>query len=278
MNHLQVGIRLHDMEQTTLERRLAIAHEQGFRCIHLASKLIYSEYGIDRHGLTPGLAAHIRRECAKNSLDIAVYGCYLNLANPDPGQLQEIIEEYKANIRFASFLGTPLVGTETGAPNTTYTFCPQCHEEAAFLIFLENLRTVTDYAASFGIVIAIEPVWKHIVFNPRRTRQALDLIGTDHLQIIFDPVNLLCPENHTSQDSIFREMLRLNGKDIALLHLKDYSLENGSMTAHAPGVCGNLNYAEILRWQREKAPYLQATIENSTPENAVESRLFLENF
>ena len=95
MSNLQVGIRLHDMEPTSLENRLALAKEQDFSCIHLASKIVYKEYGIDRHGLTPGLAAHIRRECEKNNLNIAIYGCYLNLANPDQTQLNEIIEEYK---------------------------------------------------------------------------------------------------------------------------------------------------------------------------------------
>lgn len=99
MSNLQVGIRLHDMEPTSLENRIALAKEPDFSCIHLASKIVYKEYGIDRHGLTPGLAAHIRRECEKNNLNIAIYGCYLNLANPDQTQLNEIIEEYKANIR-----------------------------------------------------------------------------------------------------------------------------------------------------------------------------------
>ena len=160
MSNLQVGIRLHDMEPTSLENRLALAKEQGFSCIHLASKIIYKEYGIDRHGLTPGLAAHIRRECEKNNLNIAIYGCYLNLANPDQTQLNEIIEEYKANMRFAHWLGSPLLGTETGCPNTTYSFCPEAHEEEALVYFLKNLKTVVDYAQHYSVTIAIEPVWK----------------------------------------------------------------------------------------------------------------------
>ena len=49
MSNLQVGIRLHDMEPTSLENRLALAKEQDFSCIHLASKIVYKEYGIDRH-------------------------------------------------------------------------------------------------------------------------------------------------------------------------------------------------------------------------------------
>lgn len=155
MSNLQVGIRLHDMEPTSLENRLALAKEQDFSCIHLASKIVYKEYGIDRHGLTPGLAAHIRRECEKNNLNIAIYGCYLNLANPDQTQLNEITEEYKANIRFAHWLGAPLLGTETGCPNTTYSFCPEAHEEEALVYFLKNLKTVVDYAQHYSVLSLI---------------------------------------------------------------------------------------------------------------------------
>ena len=62
------------MEPVSLEERLVLAKEKGFTCAHLASKLIYSEYHIDRHGLTPGLAAHLRRKFNENGIDIAVYG------------------------------------------------------------------------------------------------------------------------------------------------------------------------------------------------------------
>lgn len=278
MHTLQTGIRLHDMEPASLEKRLALAKEQGFSCIHLASKIVYKEYGIDRHGLTPGLAAHIRQECEKNNITIAIYGCYLNLANPDPAQLCEIIEEYKANIRFAHWLGAPLLGTETGCPNTTYTFCPEAHEEEALVYFLKNLKTVVDHAQHYGVTIAIEPVWKHIIYNPKRARLALDFISSPHLKLIFDPVNMLWEGNHTDQKEIFHEMLETNGSDIVLLHAKDYTIENDVLVPCAPGSSGNLDYTEIFQWQHTHAPFLQATIENSTPENAVDSRIFLESF
>ncbi len=276
MGNIQVGIRLHDMEKTTLEKRLQLATKQGFSCIHLASKLIYAEYNITREGLTPGLAAHLKRELEKNNIDIAVYGCYLNLATPDAAQLHEIIEEYKANIRFAAYLGASIVGTETGAPNTEYAYCSDCHKEAAFIYLLKNLKTIVDYATSYGIVIAIEPVWRHIIYNPQRTRQALDFINSPNLQIIFDPVNMLCVQNHTKQTELFQAMLSLNGKDIAVLHAKDYTVQKENIIACAPGSTGNLHYADIMNWQKQHKPYLQATIENSTPQNAVQARLFLE--
>lgn len=276
MSTLQVGIRLHDLAQVPMEKRFEIAKEQGFSCIHLASKIVYKEYGITREGLTPGLAAHLKAELAKQHLDVAVYGCYLNLANPDPAQLEEILKEYQANIRFASYLGAPIVGTETGAPNTAYKYCPECRTEKALAAFIRNVRCAVGYAEQFGVTLAIEPVWKHIVSTPERTRAVLDAVNSPNLQIIFDPVNMLSVENHCSQAELFNCMLTLNGDDIALLHAKDYYIEGDEVKPTAPGETGNLDYVPILAWQKEKKPYLQATIENSTPENAVRAREYLE--
>lgn len=276
-NTLQVGIRLHDVEKAPIERRFEIAAEQGFKCIHLASKLVYQEYGIKRDGLTPGLADHLKREIEKNRLSVAVYGCYLNLANPDPAQLEDILEEYKAHIRFASYLGAPIVGTETGAPNTEYKTCPECRTEEALGIFIKNISRVVRYAEGFGVTVAIEPVAKHIVCTPERARAVLNAVDSPNLQLIFDPVNLLSAENCASQKDIFERMIALNGRDIAVLHAKDFYVENGDVKATAPGVTGNTDYSAIIAWQKEKKPYLQATIENSKPDNAVKARKYLES-
>lgn len=277
MGTLQVGIRLHDLEPVKIEERIKIASKRGFSCIHLASKLVYSEYKIGREGLTPGLAAYLKRILKKYGLDVAVYGCYLNLANPDQGQLNEILEEYKANIRFASYLGAHVVGTETGAPNTEYKPCPECHTKEALDIFIHNVKKVIKYAEQFGVTLAIEPVWKHIVYNPECARTVLDAVASPNLQLIFDPVNLLCEENHDVQGELFEKMISLNGDDVAVLHAKDYYVHDGEIISVAPGVTKNMGYGAILSWQRHKKPYLQATIEDSTPENSVRAREYLEN-
>ena len=79
----------------------------------------------ENEALTPGLAMYMKNVFAKNQVDVAVLGCYLNLANPNPEQLAKITHRYMAHIRFASWLGCGVVGTETGAPNETYTAVPE---------------------------------------------------------------------------------------------------------------------------------------------------------
>ena len=101
-------------------------------------------------------------------------------------------------------------------------------------LFIDNLRPVVKYAEQMGVVIAIEPVWKHIVCNPKRARKVLDEINSPNLQIILDPVNLLDVCNYQNQVAIVDEAIELLGADVAMVHLKDYVIEDGNMKSESP--------------------------------------------
>ena len=105
---LQIGIRLHDVNTTrdkafqSMEERAKTARAEGFSCVHLALHKVIEGVTFDDAAMTEGLAMHIKRVFAQNDLDVAVLGCYLNLAHPDPVKLAEIQSRYVANIRVAS--------------------------------------------------------------------------------------------------------------------------------------------------------------------------------
>ena len=272
---MQIGLRLHDAKQLPLEERLVEVRKQGFVCGHLALSKVISENTTDNSALTPGYAMYLKNMFAAAGIDIAVLGCYLNLAHPDQGQLEKIKERYLANIRFAAHLGCGVVGTETGAPNTEYEFEPACHTEEALQIFITNLRPVVEYAQKMGVIIAIEPVYKHIVCNPKRARQVLDTINSPTLQIILDPVNLLFEGNYHDREGIVNEAIELLGDDVAVVHIKDFVLVEGKMKSVAAGT-GMMDYKNILRFIKEKKPYIHTTLEDTTPDNAVFAREHLE--
>ncbi|MCD7812509.1 MAG: sugar phosphate isomerase/epimerase [Lachnospiraceae bacterium] len=272
---MQIGIRLHDVKQAPLAERLATAHEQGFSCAHLALTKVISENPVDDGALTPGYAMYLRKLFAKHELDIAVLGCYLNLANPNAVSLAKTAKRYMTNIRFASLLGAGVVGTETGAPNEDYRFEEACHTDEALETFIRNVRPVVEYAEKMGVILAIEPVYRHIVCNPKRARKVLDAIGSPNLQIIFDPVNLLDMDNYRNSDEIFAEAIDLFGEDVAVMHLKDYRIENGQLISTAAGT-GEMDYSRIIRFMKERKPYIHATLEDTVPENAVQARMHIQ--
>ncbi len=273
---MQLGIRLHDIKKAPLEERLAIANEQGFACGHLALAKVISEYPVNDGALTPGFALYLKKLFAKNELDVAVLGCYLNLANPNEESLAKIKRRYLTNIRFASLLGAGVVGTETGAVNEEYKFEERNHSDEALDIFIQNVRPVVEYAEKMGVILAIEPVAKHIVCNPKRARRVLDEIASPNLQIIFDPVNLLDHSNYQNREEIFTEAIDLLGEDIAMVHIKDFVVKDNELVSVAAGT-GEMDYSQIIRFMKEKKPYIHATLENTVPENAVAAREYIQN-
>lgn len=268
---MQLGIRLHDTKKLPFEERIADVHALGFACGHLALSKVIDEFPTDDGALTPGLAMYIKKIFAKNDVDIAVLGCYLNLANPNPEKLNKITKRYLAHLRFASLLGCGVVGTETGAPNETYTAVPECHEEEALKTFIQNLRPVVQYAEKTGVILAIEPVWKHIVYNPARAKRVLEEIASPNLQVILDPVNLLDISNYKQQKEIVEEAIDVLGEDVAMVHIKDFRAENGKLVSVGAGL-GEMDYTAIMKFIREKKPFMHVTLENTTPEDNIQCR------
>lgn len=272
---MQLGIRLHDIAEGSLEQRLAIAKKQGFSCGHLALAKVISEYSVADSALTPGLASYLKKLFAKYDIDIAVLGCYLNLAHPDPEKLKEIQNRYMANIRLASLLGCGVVGTETGAPNENYESEEACRSEEALQTFITNLTPVVRYAEKMGVIVAIEPVVRHIVYNPARARQVLDAIDSPNLQIILDPVNLLDMDNYKDQKKIVEEAIEVLGKDVAVIHIKDFVVRDGEMIFQAAGQ-GEMDYTALMQFVKKEKPYIYATLEDTVPETAEAARKYMQ--
>ena len=217
----------------------------------------------------------LRKQFAENDLDVAALGCFLNLADPNPEQLEKTSDSYKAQICFASWLGAGVVGTETGTPNEQYAVDPKSRTEEALLTFTRNLDRVVEYAEHMGVVVAIEPVIRHIVYDVHRAKKVLKDIQSPNLQIIFDPVNLLDKTNIAGYHDVLKEAIDVLGEDVAVVHLKDFAIKNGEVEELAVGQ-GQMEYDELTRFMKYDKPYIHATLENTVPENAVAAREYIQ--
>ena len=279
---MQLGIRLHDVnaglapEAQTMEARAETARAEGFSCVHLALSKVIKGVTFDNCALTEGLAMHTRRVFARHELDVAVLGCYLNLAHPDPEKLKEIQSKYYGHIRIAALMGAGVVGTETGAPNPEYKLDANTHTDGALDAFIRGLAPVVECAEHYGVTVAIEPVWKHIVYDADRAVQVLSVIGSHNLRIILDPVNLLYPGNIDRREQVIGDAIEKLGDKVAVVHLKDFLPAGDDLKSAAAGT-GEMDYTQILRFIKERKPYIQATLEDTTNDNAVASRELLES-
>jgi sugar phosphate isomerase/epimerase len=271
---MQIGIRLHDTGPGSLAQRAQEARAQGFHRVHLAlSKVLGEAYGHPA-ALTSELAEEVVGALAP--LNVAVLGCYLNLAHPDEDVYAGLVERYRAHLRFSRWLGGCVVGTETGNPNAEYRFDPETsHTDAALEGFIRRLAPVVREAERTGAVLAIEPVYTHIVSTPARARRVLDVIASPQLKIILDPVNLLHPLNLPQAGEMLAEAIELLGPDTAVFHIKDYVRKGDELQAVAAG-SGEMDYAQVFRYIAKQGAQKPVTLENTTPANAVGARRFVE--
>ena len=278
---MQLGIRLHDVNtsapeaEQTLESRARRAREEGFCCVHLALSKCIGKYSFDDAALTEGLAAYLRRVFQKEELDVAVLGCYLNLAHPDSEKLRAFQSRYYGHLRVAAMAGVGMVGTETGAPNAAYKLDANTHSPEALRTFMWNLEPVLERAEKHGVMLAIEPVWNHIVYNADRALEVIDAMKSPNLRVIFDPVNLLCPENADQRERVVGEAMDKLCDHIAMVHIKDFVRADGRLVSVAAGT-GEMDYRSILRFMKARKPYIQASLENTTNDNAVQARELIE--
>lgn len=272
---MRIGIRAHDVQADTFEGLVQEIHREGFHCCQLAVNKAVKEFPTQKEVLTPGLALYMKEIFAQNKVDVAVLGCYLNLANPDPEQLADIIDTYKRHIVFASLLGAGMVGTETGAHNVEYRFEPFSHTDEALEIFISGLRPVVEYAEKLGVIIGIESVHCHIMNNAQRVKKVLDAIQSPNLQLIFDPVNLLNDDNWQDYQTIIKDYVELLGPDIAAIHAKDFRIEDGHLVSCACGE-GIMDYSFLLSYIKHHKPHIHVLLEETTTENAQKARAFME--
>ena len=141
---------------------------------------------------------------------------------------------------------------------------------------MRHLAPVVRCAEDFGVVLAIEPVWNHIVWNPKRALCVLRTMASENLRIIFDPVNLLSMENYMKRDAVIEEALDLLGEYISVVHIKDFNVDHDKLVSTAAGN-GIMDYKRIIRYLKKEKPFIQATLENTSPDNAESARKFIQD-
>ena len=273
---MNIGIRLHDTLPGTLRERLGYAAAQGFSCVQLAMSKAVPGFQMDRAPelLTEELAKEVREELARARISCAVLGCYLKLARGDDEEAARVREIYAAHLRFAGWIGAGCVGTET--PPADGPEGEACRTEEQYQLFLKRVRPLVREAEALGVTLAIEPVCSHIVHDSKMAERMLTDLDSDRVQIILDAVNLIDSAHTEEADTLIRDVVRRLGNRVCVLHMKDFVPQEGAARPK-PVPCGQgqMKYGELIALAKERQ--LPMTLENTTPENAEQTRMYLEN-
>jgi len=271
---VRIGVRAHDFGRLPAGDLAAKIAAKHLDCTQLAPGKAIAGLDLKPGILSPGLAFEIGQPFRTHGVQIAVLGCYVNPIHPDPVTRESLLSLFKEHVRYARDFGNGLVALETGSVNADYLPHPENHSEAAFQQSLSSIAELVAEAETFGVIVGVEPVASHAVSTPRKMRRMLDEVGSNNLQVVFDPVNLLSPDNYHEQERIIGESIQLFGDRIVIIHAKDFVVEKGLLTFARAGL-GKLRHDLVMKFAVEQKPGVSIILEDTNEETAQESRDFL---
>ena len=267
---MKIGVRAHDYGRMEIEKMAEILHAQGYDGAQLALPKAFT--GIRRYeDITLGHLERIRRAFEKYHLEIPVFGCYMDLGNPDPVVRDHAVRTLKKCLVYGKEVGAGVVGTETAYPHLNR------QEKAQWYSYmLDSIKRAAEEAVRLDVKLAIEPVYWHPLEHLEAVLDVMDQVGEpEHLRMIFDASNLLQFPDTTDQKAYWGEWLKYTGKYIEAMHIKDFYFdENGG---YCPVLLGEgvIQYETISRWLHENRPDLFLLREEMNPDFDAEDIEFM---
>ncbi|MDY3919877.1 MAG: sugar phosphate isomerase/epimerase family protein [Candidatus Limivivens sp.] len=267
---MKLGVRAHDYGKRQIEEMAALLREEGYEAAQLVLPKAFT--GIDSYqDITLKHLEQIRRVFEMYQIDIPVFGCYMDLGNPDPEVREYAVSNYKRCLTYAKEVGARVVGTETAYPHLTAEEKKRWHP-----FMMESVKRIVEEAQRIDMRAAIEPVYWHPLTDLETTLEVLRAADDpEHLRLIFDASNLLEFPESTDQNSYWKEWLDAVGSFIDVLHIKDFSLsENREYQPKVLGA-GVIRYEAISRWLHEQNRELYLIREEMDPCFAREDLAFM---
>ena len=269
---MKLGMRGHDFGRKSITDLAQSIKSAGFDCLQLApTKAIENIENFN--DITQALIGEIKEQFEKSSLEITVYGCYIEPSLEDENERLAQVAHFINGIKWAKMLGASLIGTET-----THLSIDASNEtrEAAYQRLLDSVKRMAKVAEVEGVDIGIEPVAEHVLNTPELAYRLINEVNSPRLKIIFDPVNLVLPRTIHKQTEIYDKLFELLGEKIAVVHMKDISIENNQKVWQKIGH-GLINYPYIFKWLKANKPQIRLLREIIKKESSEEDRQAMQN-
>jgi L-ribulose-5-phosphate 3-epimerase len=265
---MRIGVRAHDFGKLPADELAKRIAAKGLASVQLNVGASIAGFDLRPGCLSPGLADHVGRAFDRAGVRIAVLSCYVNPIHPDPAVHAGNLAQFKELVRYARDFRCGIVALESGSLNADYSPHPDNHTDRAFKQTVTSLAELVREAEKFGVIVGIEGVTSHVLGTPELMRRALDEVGSQNLQVIYDPVNLITSENWQDQRGVIEKVFELYGDRIVIIHAKDFVAEGGGIK---PVHCGRgiLDYPLILGLLKRRKPYIDVLLEG-VPEDTVE--------
>lgn len=268
---MKIGVRAHDYGRREIEEMAALLHEEGYQAAQLVLPKAF--VGINSYqDITGEHLERIRKAFEKYRISIPVFGCYMDMGNPDAAVREYALKTFRACLYYAKEIGAEVVGTETAYPHLNASEKKLWHP-----YMLDSIQRAAEEAAKLDMKMAIEPVCWHPLNDLETTFEVIDMVGDEeHLRVIFDASNLLEFPESTDQDEYWTEWLQGIGRYVDVLHIKDFILDSNGEYRAVPLGKGIIRYDAVSRWLHRQTRPISIIREEMNPLFAKEDIDFIK--
>lgn len=268
---MRIGVRAHDYGKMEIETLAKTLHECGYECAQLALPRAFA--GIDSYeDITLQHLEQIRSAFERYRIEIPVFGCYMDLGNPDSEIRTYAVKTLKKCLAYSKEIGARVVGTETAYPRLG-----AAEKKQWYPYMIDSVKRVVEEAQRLDVKLAIEPVYWHPLDSLEAVQEVYDIVGdAEHLRMIFDASNLLEYPDSTDQASYWKQWLDRFGSYIEAMHIKDFYHDKCGQ--YVPTLLGKgvLCYDAISEWLHAKCQDMYLLREEMNPAAAAEDIAFMK--
>ncbi len=265
-----IGARAHDYGRLPSKELFRRISSDGFKTIQLALKKAID--GISRQNdITDDLLKTVQGELLASGLSVGVLGVYVEPSLYEQALRQSSVMEFLCGLKIAKALSAGCIGTET----TSLEKQPQVSRSVALKCLYTSLEEILPQAECLGVTVGIEPVHYHTVNTPELTRDVLKTMQSKRLKVIFDPVNLLSPEEVPTQHKLWDRAFECFGEDIVAVHIKGIALDQSGKLVSVDLQDSIVDYDYIFKYLRELNKNLPVLREEVAPCNALDDIEFI---
>jgi L-ribulose-5-phosphate 3-epimerase len=222
-------------EGTSLEEVFEYSKEAGFDAIELN---LYDSGGIGlTMDTTPGEADAIVKLALSYGLQLRSLSTGLLWQSPLSSANENVREQGRKiilkQIELASVMGIDTVLVVPGSVTQDVSY-DDCYKRSQ-----DELKKVLDEAEKRQVTIGIENVWNKFLLSPLEMARYIDELNSEYAKIYFDVGNVL-------QFGFPEQWIRILGKRISKVHVKDFSTKVGNITGFVPLLAGDVNWSAVV--------------------------------
>ncbi len=277
---MKIGIRAHDVGTMEKEQLSKAVNDKGFSGIQLVLHKAYVDETGEAGTLNDEKVHYIKNTLNTNGVEVAMLGAYFNPIHSNMEVREKAVNKFKEHIKFSKSFGTDLIGTETGSYNDDeWTYNPKNHTNEALDEVIEVFRPLVKEAEKYGVNVAIEPVFNHVVCNPEKMKYVLDKLDSSNVKVVVDLLNLVDIKNGNEHKykEILDECITLFGDKIGLFHFKNFTVNEKREVSISSLKDGYFDYKYIMNKLAGKYEDTYCIFEDLVEENIDISKKYIDS-